>query len=217
MVPDVDITLLEAGDAILNSFDAALSEYTIRIFQRQRISVRLQSPVAVVKEKELELKDGSHVPYGLLVWSTGNTQTPFVKSLPFDKDRASRIVTDEYFRVKGFPYIFAFGDCATIDGKALPATSQVAQQEGRALARMLNAEAKGKSPKKFVYNHYGMLAYIGSNRALADLPQVKGKGFSTWIFWRSAYLTKLVSVKNKVLVVFDWVKAFIFGRDASRF
>jgi NADH:ubiquinone reductase (non-electrogenic) len=62
-----------------------------------------------------------------------------------------------------------------------------------------------------------MLAYIGSNRALADLPQVKGRGFSTWIFWRSAYLTKLVSWKNKILVVFDWMKAFIFGRDSSRF
>jgi NADH:ubiquinone reductase (non-electrogenic) len=217
MIPDVDITLLEAGDAILNSFDAALSEYTIRNFQRQKISVRLHSQVAIVKEKELELKDGSHVPYGLLVWSTGNTQTPFVKSLPFEKDRASRIITDEFFRVKGFPHIFAFGDCATIEGQALPATSQVAQQEGRYLARTLNAEAKGKQSKKFVYNHYGMLAYIGSNRALADLPQVKGKGFSTWIFWRSAYITKLVSFKNKVLVIFDWIKAFIFGRDASRF
>ncbi|MHB1050501.1 MAG: FAD-dependent oxidoreductase [Bacteroidota bacterium] len=217
MVPDVDITLLEAGDAILNSFDAALSEYTIRNFQRQKISVRLHSQVATVKEKELELKDGSHVPYGLLVWSTGNTQTPFVRSLPFEKDLASRIVTDEYFHVKGHTAIFAFGDCATIDGQALPATSQVAQQEGRYLARSLNAIAKGKSPGKFIYNHYGMLAYIGSNKALADLPQVKGKGFSTWIFWRSAYITKLVSFKNKVLVIFDWIKAFVFGRDASRF
>lgn len=217
MVPDVDITLLEAGDAILNSFDAVLSEYTIRNFQRQKISVRLHSQVATVKEKELELKDGSHVPYGLLVWSTGNTQTPFVKSLPFEKDIASRIVTDEYFHVKGHANIYAFGDCATIDGQALPATSQVAQQEGRYLARSLNAKAKEKTPRKFIYNHYGMLAYIGSNKALADLPQLKGKGFSTWIFWRSAYITKLVSFKNKVLVIFDWIKAFVFGRDASRF
>ena len=217
MVPDVDITLLEAGDAILNSFDPALSDYTVRNFQRQKISVRLHSQVATVKEKELELKDGSHVPYGLLVWSTGNTQTPFVRSLPFEKDLASRIVTDEYFHVKGHTNISAFGDCATIDGQALPATSQVAQQEARYLARSFNAMAKEKTPGKFIYNHYGMLAYIGSNKALADLPQVKGKGFSTWIFWRSAYITKLVSFKNKVLVIFDWIKAFVFGRDASRF
>lgn len=217
MVPDVAITLLEAGDAILSSFDAALSEYTVRTFQRQRIAVRLQSVVAEVREKELTLKDGSHVPYGLLVWSTGNTQAPFVRSLPFEKDRASRIITDDHLRVKGMTDVYALGDCATIEGQALPATSQMAQQAGRSLARSLNALAKGRTPEPFVYNHYGMLAYIGGNKALADLPQVKGKGFSSWIFWRSAYLTKLVSVKNKVLVVFDWMKAFIFGRDASRF
>lgn len=217
MVPDVDITLLEAGDQILSTFDAALSEYTVKNFQRQRISVRLQSQVTRVEEKELILNDGSHVPYGLLVWSTGNTQTPLVKSLPFEKDRASRLLTDEFFHVKGFKHIYAFGDCATIEGQVLPATSQVAQQEGRYLARSLNALAKQKQVKPFVYRHYGMLAYIGSNKALADLPQVKGKGFSTWLFWRSAYFTKLVRWKNKILVVFDWMKAFIFGRDASRF
>lgn len=217
MIPDVDITLFEAGDQILNMFDAALSEYTVKNFQRQKISVRLQSQVAAVKERELILKDGSHVPYGLLVWSTGNTQTPFVKSLPFEKDRASRLITDNFFHVKGFNHIFAFGDCATIEGQSLPATSQVAQQEGYYLARLLNAKAKNKSVHPFQYKHYGMLAYIGSNKALADLPQVKGKGFSTWLFWRSAYLTKLVRWKNKILVVFDWTKAFIFGRDASRF
>ncbi len=217
ILSDVAITLFEAGDALLNTFDAALSEYTIKIFQRQKISVRLQSQVARVEEKEILLADGSHVPYGMMVWSTGNTQTPFVKSLPFEKDRGSRLITDEYFHLKGFTNIYSLGDCATIEGNVLPATSQVAQQEGHYLAKSLNALAKGKKVDPFIYHHKGMLAYIGSNRALADLPQVKGRGFSTWIFWRSAYLTKLVSWKNKILVVFDWIKTFLFGRDSSRF
>ncbi|MFZ4619250.1 MAG: FAD-dependent oxidoreductase [Bacteroidota bacterium] len=217
IVADVSITLFEAGDALLNTFDAALSEYTIKIFQRQKISVRLQSVVAKVEANEILLKDGSRVPYGMMVWSTGNTQTEFVRSLPFEKDRGSRLLTDEYFRVKGFKHIFSLGDCATIEGNLLPATSQVAQQEGYYLAKYLNAVAKDRPVSPFIYHHRGMLAYIGSNRALADLPQVKGRGFSTWIFWRSAYLTKLVSWKNKILVVFDWMKAFIFGRDSSRF
>ena len=217
VLPDVAITLFEAGDALLNTFDAALSEYTIKIFQRQKISVRLHSQVAKVEEKEILLSDGSHVPYGMMVWSTGNTQTSFVKALPFEKDRASRLITNEFFQIKGFDHFYALGDCATIEGQILPATSQVAQQAGYYLAKSLNAIAKEKQIKPFIYHHKGMLAYIGSNRALADLPQVKGRGFSTWIFWRSAYLTKLVSWKNKILVVFDWIKAFVFGRDASRF
>jgi NADH:ubiquinone reductase (non-electrogenic) len=62
-----------------------------------------------------------------------------------------------------------------------------------------------------------MLAYIGSHKALANLPQYKGSGFTTWLFWRSVYITKLVSLKNKILVLFDWFKTFLFGRDVSNF
>ncbi len=43
------------------------------------------------------------------------------------------------------------------------------------------------------------------------------RGFMTWLFWRSAYLTKLVSRKNKLLVAEDWLRTHIFGRDISRF
>ena len=62
-----------------------------------------------------------------------------------------------------------------------------------------------------------MLAYVGRRRALADLGNVQGKGFSAWLFWRSAYLTKLVSLKNKILVLSDWLRSWVFGRDISRF
>ena len=216
-VPDVDITLFEAGVTILNSFDATLREYTLKTFRRQRISVRLQSQVASVEEKELVLKDGSRVPYGMLVWSTGNTPNSLVNHLPFEKDRSGRIVTDAYLRVKDHSFVYALGDCATIEGQNFPALAQLAQQEGYYLAKALHHTARGKDVSTFTFNDQGMLAYIGGNKALANLPQVKGKGFTTWIFWRSAYLTRLVSFKNKILVVFDWFKAFLFGRDASRF
>ena len=113
--------------------------------------------------------------------------------------------------------MYAAGDCATGEEIDYPATAQVAQQEGYYLGRALNRRARGKKAIPFRYKHYGMLAYIGGNRALADLATVKGKGLGTWLFWRSAYFTKLVSMKNKMLVLFDWLKAFLFGRDISRF
>jgi NADH:ubiquinone reductase (non-electrogenic) len=217
ILPLVQITLLEAGAAILNAFDATLAAYTLRHFQRQRIHVRTNSPVTAVRPDAIVLADGTEIPYGLVVWSTGVGPTEFVRDLPFEKDRAGRLITDAYLRLKGFPNIYAAGDCMTIEGRPFPATAQTAQQEGAYLARSLNHLMKGKTPRPFAYRHYGMLAYVGSGRALADLAAVKGKGFSTWVFWRSAYLTKLVSLKNKVLVLFDWVKTVIFGRDISKF
>jgi len=217
LADDVQITLLEASSRLLSTFDAALQAYTAKLFRRQRIEVRTEAVVKRVDPTEVILEDGSRVSYGLLVWSTGVGPSPFVQSLPFPKTQNSRILVDALLRVKGFTNIYALGDCATKEDINLPATSQVAQQEGTYLARALNRIAEGKRVRPFHYRHFGMLAYVGSNRALADLAAVKGRGFSAWLFWRSTYLTKLVSWKNKILVVFDWLKTLLFGRDISRF
>lgn len=213
----VKIILLEATDQILSTFDTALSAYTAKLFKRQNIELKTASLVTKIDKKSVHLKDGSRIPYGLVVWTAGIGPSVFVKSLPFEKDESSRIVTDEFFRVPGVDEIYALGDCATPRGKNFPATAQVAQQEGKYLAEALARRYQGKHAKPFRYRHYGMLAYVGSNRALADLTAVKGRGFSTFLFWRSAYLTRLVSWKNKILVIFDWFKTLVFGRDISRF
>jgi NADH dehydrogenase FAD-containing subunit len=82
---------------------------------------------------------------------------------------------------------------------------------------MLARARRGRPARPFRFRSFGMLAYIGAGQALADLPHVKWSGRAAWVFWRSVYLTKLVSLANKVKVAFDWLKAAIFGRDLTRF
>ncbi|KAJ2934436.1 hypothetical protein H1R20_g2665, partial [Candolleomyces eurysporus] len=75
-------------------------------------------------------------------------------------------------------------------------------------------------PKPFHYSHQGTLAYIGSEKAIADLPFMNGNiasgGVATFLFWRSAYLSTLFSLRNRTLVATDWLKVKLFGRDVSR-
>jgi len=53
--------------------------------------------------------------------------------------------------------------------------------------------------------YVGSLAYIGSDKAVADLPfgfkggNVAAGGQLTYYFWRSAYLSKLFSLRNRTL------------------
>jgi NADH:ubiquinone reductase (non-electrogenic) len=69
----------------------------------------------------------------------------------------------------------------------------------------------------FSYASMGMLAYIGNDRAIADLPGgIKLGGIMTFYFWRSAYLSNLFSWRNKILVAGDWMKRTVFGRDIGR-
>jgi NADH:ubiquinone reductase (non-electrogenic) len=58
--------------------------------------------------------------------------------------------------------------------------------------------------------------YIGSEKAIADLPFMSGNiasgGVTTYLFWRSAYLSTLFSLRNRTVIAMDWVKVKLFGR-----
>ncbi len=211
------IILLEAMPRLLGAFDQALSDYTARRFKRVRIDVRTEARVVNVTHDRLALHDGSEIPFGMMVWATGNAPTDFVRGLSLAKDRGGRLLTGPDLRVQGEESVYALGDCAAIQDSPLPATGQVAEQQGRYLAKAFRARLKGKPVPPFVYKPMGMLAYVGGNRAVADLPKVKFRGFLTFLFWRSVYLSKLVSFRNRTLVLFDWIKSHVLGRDLTRF
>ena len=217
LMKDVGITLVDAADHILGAFDKSLSDYTTKHFQRQNIQVRTGIRTVKLEKDRVILNDGSEVPFGMVVWSTGLGPTIAVNSFNLPKDKASRILVDECLKVQGEEAVYAMGDCSCVVGKNYPATAQVAMQEGNYLGKALNNMARGRAASPFKYNHHGMLAYIGDDSAIADLAAIKGKGRTTYLLWRSAYLTRLVSWKNKMLVLFDWFKTFLFGRDISRF
>lgn len=213
----IKVILVEAGDKLLNTFDTKLSAYTLKTFKRQNIDVMIRSFITKVSEKTILLNDGSSLNYGLLVWATGNTATDLVKHSGLALNNRSKIRIDNYLKVMEEENIYSLGDCAEFEVSPFPATAQVAQQQGKYLGKELNRIANNKPAKPFKFRDFGMLAYIGSHKALANTPQFKAGGFTTWLFWRSVYVTKLVSNKNKLLVLFDWFKNFLFGRDVSNF
>ena len=190
-----------------------------------------------VKPAEITLSDGTRVPYGLLVWSTGVGPSEFVKSLDLPKSPGGRIGVDEWLRVPSAPDLFALGDCAGFleqTGKpVLPALAQVAEREGRYLARLLErVAAQGGSKahcigkvelgEPFVYKHIGSMASVGRYKALVDLRENKDAkgvsmaGFISWLMWRSAYLTRVVSWRNRFYVAVNWATTLVFGRDNTR-
>lgn len=40
---------------------------------------------------------------------------------------------------------------------------------------------------------------------------------AAWLIWRSAYFTKLGSLKNRLQVPWEWLKTLLFGRDLTTF
>lgn len=267
---DFHVSLVEALPNVLPMFSKELINYTEKTFKDEKIDIHTKTMVKKVTDKsifaEVVKPDGSkemvEMPYGLLVWATGNMPRDVVRNLmkkiPEQATSRRGLEVNEYLVVKGTEGIWAVGDCSVT--KYAP-TAQVATQEGAYLARLFNTMAKTQSLEEeveyleqlangatapedkktvsseievkakalrrtkrlmpFQYTHQGSLAYIGSDRAIADLSWGEGNNMSssgqlTYLFWRSAYVSMVFSTRNKMLVIMDWLKVKMFGRDVSR-
>lgn len=231
----IAVTLIEANE-ILSSFDVRLRQYATNHLTKSGVRLK-RGMVKQVLPKKLILTDGSEVPYGLLVWSTGVGPSSFVKQLHFEKSHGGRVGVDDNLRVPAYEDVYAIGDCAGYlegTGKTpLPALAQVAERQGKYLAKSLNklgesghARAGSGTPPvldPFVYKHLGSMATVGRYKALVDLRESPDKaglamtGFKSWLIWRSAYLTRVISWRARLYVAFNWATTFLFGRDISRF
>ncbi|XP_020222667.1 internal alternative NAD(P)H-ubiquinone oxidoreductase A2, mitochondrial [Cajanus cajan] len=231
----IHVTLIEANE-ILSSFDISLRNYATKHLTKSGVRL-MRGVVKEVHPKKIVLSDGTEVPYGLLVWSTGVGPSKFVKTLNLPTSPCGRIGVDDWLRVPFVEDVFALGDCAGFlerTGKpVLPALAQVAEREGKFLVELFNEVGKqngGKAfsakdmqlGKPFVYNHLGSMASVGRYKALVDLRKSKDAkglslaGFVSWMIWRSAYLTRVVSWRNRFYVAVNWATTLVFGRDNSR-
>lgn len=231
----IQVTLIEANE-ILSSFDVGLRQYATNHLTRSGVHLK-RGVVKEVHAKKIVLNDGTDVPYGLLVWSTGVGPSEFIKSLDLPKSPGGRIGVDEWLRVPSVEDVFAMGDCAGFleqTGRpVLPALAQVAEREGKFLEELFRSIGKQNGGKAFcskdiplgdpfVYKHLGSMASVGGYKALVDLRQSKDAkgishaGFVSWLVWRSAYLTRVVSWRNRFYVAVNWATTLVFGRDNSR-
>jgi len=119
-----------------------------------------------------------------------------------------------------------------IDSKltSLPATAQRAHQQGQYLAHKFNKMARAAPGlrandildgdldaavyRAFEYRHLGSLAYIG-NSAVFDLGEGWSLSGGLWAVyaWRSVYFAQSVSLRTRILMMMDWAKRGLFGRD----
>ncbi|OAX41706.1 nucleotide-binding domain-containing protein [Rhizopogon vinicolor AM-OR11-026] len=113
---------------------------------------------------------------------------------------------------------------------ALPATAQVASQQGKYLGKKLSQLVKKREVLEandvqdldeaicgpFRYTHLGSLAYIG-NAAVFDLGKLSFMGGLIAMYaWRSIYWSEQVSARTRALLMIDWIIRGVWGRDLSR-
>ncbi|AMD20296.1 HDL448Wp [Eremothecium sinecaudum] len=246
---EVQIHLVEALPNVLNMFEKKLTSYAQEVLESTNINLMLKTAVGKVEEKFLIAKTNENgtvreekIPYGTLIWATGNKARPIVtdliKKIPAQQGSTRGLAVDGYMMVKGTNNIFAVGDNAFA---GLAPTAQVAHQEAEYLTKLFDkmakipgfygelAERKEKVDllfeehgfKPFKYVHLGALAYLGAEKAIADITYgnrsfYTGGGLITFYIWRVTYLSMLLSARSRFKVIGDWLKLTFFKRDCFK-
>ena len=103
----------------------------------------------------------------------------------------------------------------------------------RGCAAPVSAAARGGDPaawlrlrgavdaRPFEFLNLGLLAFLGGGEALSQLQLgdrrlLTEAGSVGFLLWRSVYIVKQVSLRTRVLVLFDVLKTTLFGRDVTR-
>ena len=224
IAPFAKITIYDVAPRILGAFDAKLAAYAAQKFHREGIRVETGIGVKAVSKDSITLSDDRVVDVGMTVWATGLATNALIKGLRVDKFKLRLLANDKLQVLRnGEPLknVYAIGDCSSIADNDLPCTAQVAKQEAQYLAtgtnilqRSVFAKESFENAPPFRYRYFGSMAYIGDWRAIVDFRVTKRHSLNrggrlAWIFWRSAYFSMAISVKNKILIPIYWYTVHI--------
>lgn len=226
---DMSITIVEGTDRLLRTMSEESSENAAKELRSLMVETRLGVNMKSYAEGAVTLADGTSIPAGMVIWTAGVTAVPFRISEGPDGDDLTkqltgpggRLIVNGDCSVKGIDDVYALGDIAYMPDvdpafpKGHPQLAQVAIQQGRLVAKNINAATKaaeeGKepsAPEQFVYNDKGSMATVGRNRAVVDMKRMHLSGFPAWFAWLFIHLISILGMRNKITVLINWIWAY---------
>ncbi len=212
------VVLVEAGPRLLANFPDRLSAYTQRALERLGVEVRLGHAVTHCDAGGVRLGEES-IPAATVVWAAGVAASPAARWLGIEADRAGRVPVRPDLRAPGQDDIYVIGDTALARndaGAPLPGIAPVAKQQGAFVAGEIAARIAGKpGAGTFVYRDRGLLATIGRKAAVIAYRKLRLTGWPAWWIWGAAHVYFLVSLRNRLIVVTQWLWSYaLFERGA---
>lgn len=204
------ISLLDASPRILAAMSEQSSAKALRGLQELGVEVCTDTFVDDYDGRQLSLRDGRRLATRTVIWVSGIVANEASGLTEASLGRGRRIVVDAYNRVEGYEDVFALGDQCMMTSDANypqghPQMAQVALQQAKLLAENLKRLQAEQAMKGFVYKDLGSMATIGRNRAVAEIGRVKWGGFTAWVLWLVVHLRSILSVRNKLVVLLNWV------------
>ncbi|HWB70825.1 MAG TPA: NAD(P)/FAD-dependent oxidoreductase [Egibacteraceae bacterium] len=214
------IVLVEALPHLLDAYSPPSREYVRRTLESRGVDVVLDAPLEAVGASFIRLAGGDQIPTHTVVWAAGVRAQPLADALDLEQTKGGRIVVERDLSVPGRPDVFVIGDLAGATdptGALYPQLAPVAQQQAHHAVRQIALRRRGQPTEPFRYRHKGIMATVGRNAAVAELPLgLRLRGFVAWLTWLVAHLLFLVGYRNRAGVLLEWLYNYATYDRASR-
>ena len=227
--PDMDsslmhIYLIEAGDRLLAGMSQDSSKKAYDFLKSMGVDIQFGKMVTDYRDHKVIMKDGTEIPTRTFLWVSGIRANVMPGIDESHLGRGFRFKVDQYNRIPGLEGVFAIGDqCLQTTDEAYPnghpQVAQVAIQQAKNLAKNLKKINEGladSSLTAFKYKNLGSMATIGRNKAVVEIGKLRSQGFFAWILWLVVHLRSILGVKNKMMVLLNWLWKYVSYNDSIR-
>jgi NADH dehydrogenase len=217
IISKVKIILIEKGNELIPQFSSKLRKIALEVLKKKNVEVILGKGVKEVGKDFIKLDDETIIKTKTVIWTAGvEPNLPDIVG-NIEKDNKGRLIVNEYLQVKNYDNVFALGDvcCFIQNQRPLPQLAQVAVRQAKAVAKNIFNLIKNKPLEKFVYKHQGDLISLGRFFAIGEIKNFTFSGFFAWILWRGVYLSKMISNKDKIKILIDWLLDLFYPRDIT--
>lgn len=227
--PDMDsslmhIYLIEAGDRLLAGLSQESSQKAYEFLKSMGVDIQFGKMVTDYRDHKVVMKDGTEIPTRTFLWVSGIRANAMPGIDESHLGRGFRFKVDEYNRIPGLNDVFVIGDqCLQTSDAAYPnghpQVAQVAIQQAKNLAKnlkLINQGADSSELTAFHYKNLGSMATIGRNKAVVEIGKFRSQGFFAWVLWLVVHLRSILGVKNKMMVLLNWLWKYVSYNDSIR-
>ena len=214
-----NIILLEGSKNTLNNMSEESKIASRKYLEDMSVIVKTETLLVSYDGNLATLNTGEKIYSKNVIWAAGVTGN-IIDGLESEDIIKNRYIVDRFNKLKRFNNIYALGDVAYMETAKYPnghpQVANVAINQAKNLGKNILKILNGKQDRltEYEYNDLGMMATIGKHKAVVEFPFFKMKGVIAWYIWMFLHLMLILSVRNKLVIFFNWAWSYI-TKDTS--
>ncbi|MEH2299093.1 MAG: NAD(P)/FAD-dependent oxidoreductase [Nostoc sp.] len=211
LLKEARLILVQSGDRLLADLPKKLGAYTYKRLHQLGVKVYLQTKVIRVTFESLHLQNHEVISTATVIWTAGLEANSPTISQEVSLANKGKLLVHPTLQLLEQPNVYAIGDLAYVEqnGKPLTGVAPEAVQQGVAVARNIQREFRGKSPKHFSYFNKGRLAIIGCYSGVGKIGAFTFTGCLAWLMWLGVHLVYLPGYRSRLLVLLTWLYTYL--------